>query len=88
MEVRLKQIKISDRVAVVLDKRRGKRQLTYSEAIEEYITKLSLLNRVKRLLGKIRILSQQECQPPERARRLKPYKRTEVVTGWHKPYEH
>ena len=45
----MKQIKVSDRVAEILDRRRGKRQLTYSEAIEDYITGNSWLNRVKRL---------------------------------------
>ena len=48
----MKQIKISDRVAVVLDKRRGKRQKTYSEAIEDYIINNSWLYFFKRLFRK------------------------------------
>ena len=49
----MKQIKVSDVVAEKLDKRRGKHQLTYSEAIESYFKESSLLYFLKGFLSKV-----------------------------------
>ena len=43
----MKQIKVSDKVAEILDRRRGKKQKTYSQVVEDYIVGNSWLNLIK-----------------------------------------
>ena len=47
-----KQIKISDEVREILDRRRGKKQKTYSQVIEDYIIGDSWLQFFKSLFRK------------------------------------
>ncbi len=46
-QVTMKQIKVSDKVAEILDRKRGKKQKTYSQAIEDYIVGNSWLQFFK-----------------------------------------